>query len=203
MKGIGVSRFFVISVVFAIFSFINNIPECFQKLQSCKSMKCGLTACLEKGPAMKKSIAMVLAAVMFIGPVLSSASAVEPLRQTQEKESFERNRRGSSYRGGRGHRGGRRHGSSSGAWVAAGILGAAVIGSAIASSSSSSRTPTYVYEQPVTVIVPSTPTYVYPSTPTYVYPSTSGYVGQYEGAVEVDPNIYMYDANGNLVPYQP
>lgn len=126
---------------------------------------------------MKKLLIIALAAAMFVSPVMSTAAAVEPIRQEQIKENTERGpRRGPPHRG----RGGRRYrgGSSSAGWVAAGILGAAVIGSAIASSNRHSS-PSYVYESPTTVVVPSNPTYVYPPT---------------------DSTVYTYDSSGNLVP---
>lgn len=146
---------------------------------------------------MKKLLVFALAAAMFMSPLMSTAAAMEPVRKTQIKEEY------AGPRGGRYHRGrGRRHRGGSGGWVAAGILGAALVGTAIASSSRRSS-PTYVYEQP-TVVYPSTPTYVYPSTPSYVYPSTTTtYSYPSSGSVVVDPNVYTYDANGNLVPYYP
>lgn len=160
--------------------------------------------------AMKKYVVLALVAAMFLSPVFSTAAAFEPLRLQdslgQGREEFEGRRgRSSRRRGGRYYRG-----SSSGAWVAAGILGAAVIGSAIASSKASKRereyyaAPTYVYQQPA---------YVYEQQPTYVYQQPGAvvvqpgqsygqtYVDQSGGAVVVDPNVYTYDANGNLVPY--
>lgn len=86
---------------------------------------------------MKRIAILALAAAMFISPLMSTASAMEPFAKQDQLTEGRHDRRGGN-RGGRHNDRGRdrrRHRSSSGGAIAGAIIGGLIVGGIVASNS--------------------------------------------------------------------